>query len=127
MAAGMAEGINLACNLTEQPTCDVFQPTTTKVERDVRYRKWKMAVERSLGWVGSVVSASHPTPSAAKPAGRNVRSRLVSSIPAALFVFALFLVLVASHYRCGFLFYWLLFTLVLHLICKHIKSIGIEM
>lgn len=27
-----------------------FQSTITDDERDMRYSKWKMAVERSLGW-----------------------------------------------------------------------------
>lgn len=27
-----------------------FYPTVTDDERDVRYTKWKMAIDRSLGW-----------------------------------------------------------------------------
>lgn len=29
---------------------DVHSPKITEEERDERYRQWKMAIERSLGW-----------------------------------------------------------------------------
>lgn len=89
MAAGMAEGINVVYNVSEHPTCDVFLPTTTDAERDVRYHKWKMAVERSLGW--SVTKQSE--------AMSNERYRLLSSIPAGLFVLGSFIMLAASQSR----------------------------
>ncbi|KAK2582108.1 hypothetical protein KPH14_004480 [Odynerus spinipes] len=54
MVAGHATGINAWAFEGEEvetvPT-DTFLPTTTPEERDTRYKKWKMAVERSLGWV----------------------------------------------------------------------------
>ncbi|KMQ94260.1 glycerol kinase 3 [Lasius niger] len=53
MAAGHAEGIdvwNLEGEEVETVPTDTFLPTTTPEERDARYKKWKMAVERSLGW-----------------------------------------------------------------------------
>ncbi|KAF3429157.1 hypothetical protein E2986_05188 [Frieseomelitta varia] len=53
MAAGHAEGIDvweLEGENIETVLSDTFLPTTTPEERDARYKKWKMAVERSLGW-----------------------------------------------------------------------------
>ncbi|OAD59069.1 Putative glycerol kinase 3, partial [Eufriesea mexicana] len=53
MAAGHAEGIDaweLEGEAVETVPTDTFLPTTTPEERDARYKKWKMAVERSLGW-----------------------------------------------------------------------------
>lgn len=76
MAAGHAEGIDvweLEGEEIERVPSDTFLPTTTPegkilsnlmtsifyllrnvfllfIERDARYTKWKMAVERSLGW-----------------------------------------------------------------------------
>jgi glycerol kinase len=77
MAAGFAEGIKVWDLTKESPETiisDVFRPSISEdgksklspganmfiliyqlVERDVRYAKWKMAVERSLGW-----STQHP-------------------------------------------------------------------
>jgi glycerol kinase len=53
IAAGQAEGINVwdwdAVDREVIPS-DTFLPTTTEDERDARYTKWKMAVQRSLGW-----------------------------------------------------------------------------
>ncbi|XP_061932279.1 glycerol kinase isoform X1 [Apis cerana] len=53
MAAGHAEGVDiweLEGEEIETVSTDTFLPTTTPEERDARYKKWKMAVERSLGW-----------------------------------------------------------------------------
>ncbi|KAL0273986.1 UNVERIFIED_CONTAM: hypothetical protein PYX00_006532 [Menopon gallinae] len=51
MMAGMAEGIKV-WDLVNTPKVvyDVFRPTLSDDERDVRYRKWKMAIDRSLNW-----------------------------------------------------------------------------
>lgn len=89
MAAGMAEGINLVNNLSTHPQCETFLPTTTDAERDARYSKWKMAVQRSLGWSVSKNSA----------AMTDERYRLLSSIPLGLFLFGSFLLLSASKAR----------------------------
>ncbi|PSN33939.1 Glycerol kinase 3 [Blattella germanica] len=51
MAAGSAEGIEVWDLNNIQPVpCDIFTPSITEDERDARYSKWKMAVERSFGW-----------------------------------------------------------------------------
>ncbi|XP_069698290.1 glycerol kinase 3 isoform X1 [Periplaneta americana] len=51
MAAGSAEGIEVWDLKNIQPVpCDIFNPLITEEERDARYSKWKMAVERSFGW-----------------------------------------------------------------------------
>lgn len=49
MAAGNAVG---KWDLSKKITMDetVFTPNITPDDRDERYQKWKMAVERSLGW-----------------------------------------------------------------------------
>ncbi|XP_073979632.1 glycerol kinase 1 isoform X3 [Rhodnius prolixus] len=51
LAAGVASGIGV-CKLTdiESSASDLFSPRITKQERDNRYSKWKMAIERSFGW-----------------------------------------------------------------------------
>lgn len=58
MAAGSAKGIEVWSmkhhpNLAHRETIasqQTFLPVTTYEERDARFKKWKMAVERSLGW-----------------------------------------------------------------------------
>lgn len=86
MAAGLADGINAINNVTDHPQYDTFLPTTTDAERNVRYTKWKMAVERSLGW--SVMKKSD--------AMTDERYRLLASIPAGLFVIGSFVMLAHS-------------------------------
>ncbi|XP_075211363.1 glycerol kinase 1 [Lycorma delicatula] len=51
MAAGYAEGVKVwdICN-TRGEVSDRFLPVVTEEERDNRYEKWKMAVQRSFGW-----------------------------------------------------------------------------
>lgn len=49
IAAGNAVGVwDLTKSLNIN--CKSWIPVYTSDERDVRYNKWKMAVERSLGW-----------------------------------------------------------------------------
>ncbi|XP_032524346.1 glycerol kinase isoform X2 [Danaus plexippus] len=51
VAAGSAAGVWSAERWRGQATpADTFLPTTTDDDRDARYTKWKMAVQRSLGW-----------------------------------------------------------------------------
>ncbi|KAL1517930.1 hypothetical protein ABEB36_001627 [Hypothenemus hampei] len=60
MAAGMAKGIDvwdINAEERELVPSDTFLPTSTEDERDTRYTKWKMAVQRSLGWVSPKKSA----------------------------------------------------------------------
>lgn len=50
-AAGSARGIDLFdLEKEERMASDIFQPNINEEERNERYNKWKMAVERSLGW-----------------------------------------------------------------------------
>lgn len=89
MAAGMAEGIN-ACNLRpenrEKILHDTFLPTTIAEERNVRYKKWKMAVQRSLGWAISKKSAVMT----------DERYSLLASVPASIFLITSFTLLVMA-------------------------------
>lgn len=51
MLAGAAVGVwDLTGNKPLNIPTDVFTPKISDNERDMRYSKWKMAVERSLGW-----------------------------------------------------------------------------
>ncbi|XP_066992392.2 glycerol kinase 3 isoform X2 [Anabrus simplex] len=53
MVAGQAEGINVwdiqRKDLEPVPS-KIFEPESSPDDRDLRYTKWKMAVQRSLGW-----------------------------------------------------------------------------
>uniref|UniRef100_A0A182LY18 glycerol kinase n=1 Tax=Anopheles culicifacies TaxID=139723 RepID=A0A182LY18_9DIPT len=60
MAAAQAKGVELYKLEAEirgyagvQSHHETFLPTTTEEERNARYTKWKMAVQRSLGWAVS--------------------------------------------------------------------------
>ncbi|XP_059484029.1 glycerol kinase-like [Neocloeon triangulifer] len=90
MAAGAAEGIgvwDLERECPESVISDTFHPSITEDERDIRYAKWKMAIERSLGW--------HQEQPKTMP---DERYRLLASVPGSLFVFASFLSLVIAKY-----------------------------
>ncbi|XP_022184292.2 glycerol kinase [Nilaparvata lugens] len=51
MAAGFADGVKVwDIENTQETFVDTFQPVITEEERDSRYEKWKMAVQRSFGW-----------------------------------------------------------------------------
>ncbi|XP_017799029.1 PREDICTED: glycerol kinase-like [Habropoda laboriosa] len=91
MAAGHAEGIGvweLEGEEVERVSTDTFLPTTTPEERDARYRKWKMAVERSLGWA-AVKKSDQMT---------DERYYVLASIPASWFLMASFILLRLSYY-----------------------------
>lgn len=49
MAAGSAVGYWDLSEPMEMPS-DIWEPKCTENERDIRYSKWKMAIERSMGW-----------------------------------------------------------------------------
>ncbi|XP_033210866.1 glycerol kinase [Belonocnema kinseyi] len=90
-AAGHAEGIDvweLEGEGVETVAMDTFLPTTTPEERDARYKKWKMAVQRSLGWA-SVKMSDQMT---------DERYRVLASIPASWFIMTSFILLKISHY-----------------------------
>ncbi|XP_066584551.1 glycerol kinase 3-like [Prorops nasuta] len=90
MVAAHAEGINaweLEGEEVETVPTDTFLPTTTPEERDNRYKKWKMAVERSLGWA-SVQMSEQMT---------DERYRVLASIPASWFLMTSFILLRLSY------------------------------
>ncbi|KAJ6627317.1 Glycerol kinase 3 [Pseudolycoriella hygida] len=91
MVAANAEGINAFVlkpdtRLTNHLQ-DTFLPTTTEAERNFRYKKWKMAVQRSLGW--AVTKKSE--------AMTDERFRMLASIPCSLFVITSFILLALSR------------------------------
>ncbi|CAG7830818.1 unnamed protein product, partial [Allacma fusca] len=54
MAAGAAEGIKVWDIYAEDTSstihCDEFKTTSSSIEREKKYLKWKQAVQRSFGW-----------------------------------------------------------------------------
>lgn len=91
MVAGHAEGINaweFEGEEVETVPTDTFLPTTTPEERDARYKKWKMAVERSLGWVSTQKSDQMT----------DERYCVLASIPASWFLLSTFILLRLSQY-----------------------------
>lgn len=91
MAAGNAEGIGVweleGSEPVESVAKDTFLPTTTTEERDTRYKKWKMAVERSLGWV-EIKKSEQMT---------DERYCILASIPASWYFMTSFILLRLSH------------------------------
>lgn len=91
MAAGHAEGIDVwefEGEEVERVPTDTFLPTTTPEERDARYKKWKMAVERSLGWA-AVKKSDQMT---------DERYCVLASIPGSWFLMTSFILLRLSQY-----------------------------
>lgn len=66
---------------------DTYLPTTTTEDRRARNKKWKMAVERSYGWVETKKSAIMT----------NERYIMLSSIPFTLYLTSSFVLLAASE------------------------------
>lgn len=88
VAAGIADGINILLQPEFNKVLhDTFLPTTTIEERNARYSKWKMAVERSLGWCVTKKSDLMT----------NERFRLLSSINMGLYVLGSFTLLAVSQ------------------------------
>ncbi|XP_075214795.1 glycerol kinase 3-like [Lycorma delicatula] len=79
MAAGCAEGIEVwdLVNMHTVPS-DVFFPTITDDAREVKYARWKKAIQRSLNW-------SLPT-GKIQPERLSLGQRIVASIPAGIFL-----------------------------------------
>ncbi|XP_048515173.1 glycerol kinase isoform X3 [Athalia rosae] len=91
MAAGHAEGVNvweLEGEEVETVASDTFLPTTTPEERDARYTKWKMAVQRSLGW--STIKMSEQM--------TDERYKMLASIPASWYLMTSFMLLRLSYF-----------------------------
>ncbi|KAF5281407.1 hypothetical protein FQA39_LY17803 [Lamprigera yunnana] len=89
--AGLAKGIHawdINADVKEAVPSDTFLPTTTDDERDLRYTKWKMAVQRSLGWATTKKSI----------AMTDERYQLLASIPSGLFLMGSFALLLLSEF-----------------------------
>ncbi|XP_067007034.1 glycerol kinase 3 [Anabrus simplex] len=86
MAAGFAEGINVwdIYNTHEVPS-DMFYPSITEDERDIRYHRWKMAIKRSLNW--------QPEPDKEDV---DVHTLILATMPASLFLVATFGILLLA-------------------------------
>jgi len=97
MCAAQADGVNL-CQFEpekryyENVHYDTFLATTTDVERKERYGKWKRAVERSLGWVIKQKKTREYT---------EENYRMLSSLPASIFLISSFAMLVHSLAASG--------------------------
>lgn len=90
VAAGLADGVNVLLRPDfNKRLHDTYLPTTTLDERNARYSKWKMAVERSLGWCVEKKSELMT----------NERFRLLSSINVGVFVLGAFAMLAVSQLR----------------------------
>lgn len=92
MCAAQAEGINLCTfepekRYYENVHYDTFLPTTTELEREERYGKWKRAVERCLGWVIKQKKTHAHTA---------FYHQMLSSLPASIFLMSSFAMLVHS-------------------------------
>lgn len=90
LIAGNAKGIDLI-NLNKLDFStdlgESFVPKTTHADRDARYKKWKMAVQRSLGWAAAKKSS----------AMTDERYRLLASLPGTLFALTCFGLLVYAR------------------------------
>ncbi|XP_071449832.1 glycerol kinase 3-like [Hetaerina americana] len=84
IAAGSAEGINVwsleEFKKHQGSASETFVPSISADEKDVRYNKWKMAVDRSLGWAAPKKS----------PKMTDERYRLLASIPFSLYFISTF-------------------------------------
>ncbi|XP_053688159.1 glycerol kinase 3 [Sabethes cyaneus] len=60
LGAAMAAGRGIGCwdvaNVSVASNCISFRPQISEDERDMRYKKWKMAVERSFGWEETTIN-----------------------------------------------------------------------
>ncbi|XP_054282634.1 glycerol kinase-like [Macrosteles quadrilineatus] len=93
MAAGSAEGIGVWDLNNMQPVpSDTYLPTITDDERDLRYDKWKKAIQKSLGW------DLDATPR--KTNGNNLENniRVLSMVPCGLFFVSSFALMIFSKY-----------------------------
>lgn len=87
IAAGSAEGIEVwDLHEVQSVPSDVFKPAISEDQRDMRYSRWKMAIERSLNWEPEAVE---------KETDKEYRIR--SSIPVSLFVVSAFCLLIIAR------------------------------
>lgn len=95
MAAGSAEGINV-WNMSDVQSvpCDTFLPLIPEDERDFKYSRWKMGIERSLGW-----DVSPETISQRKYSKHNIQETISRSLPGVFFLFTSGVVLLVAKLR----------------------------
>ncbi|KDR21321.1 glycerol kinase 3-like isoform X2 [Zootermopsis nevadensis] len=93
MAAGSAEGIGVwDLNNLQGVGSDVFKPAISEDERDMKYSRWKMAIERSLGWVADEANGEMYE--------EDKQQYVLSSVPGSLFLItAAGLLLFAQYLR----------------------------
>ena len=89
--------------LGDDVTSDKFLPRLTEEERDLRFERWKLAVKKSLGWLGD--DALQDEDDEDEDGSFNVRratvtratKRLYASIPGTVFAFTSFLMWMLSE------------------------------
>ncbi|XP_047114214.1 glycerol kinase-like [Schistocerca piceifrons] len=87
IAAGSAEGIEVwDLHEVQSVPSDVFKPSISEDERDMRYSRWKMAIERSLNWEPEAVEKEI-----------DKEHCIRSSIPVGLFVVSAFCLLLIAR------------------------------
>lgn len=89
IAAGIAKGVEVWDIDSIQTTPnDTFNPSISENVRDVKYSRWKKAVERSFGWTGPL------------PPGSKSNDVIRKAVPAGLFVIlSAMLITAAQMYR----------------------------
>jgi hypothetical protein len=92
--AGQAEGIDVwetrPDSGHETSSIDKFQPRLTSEERDVKFERWKEAVQRSFGWIVEPISGDE---SAATSTTTTVASsRIHASMGPTIFLWTSFLI-----------------------------------
>lgn len=91
MAAGAAKGIDAwdldSTDSSDAPT-EVFTPSISGSDRELRYAMWKKAVKRSLNWEDD------------NSKSRVVRNSLLQSLPGGIFLFSSFALLVLADSLC---------------------------
>ncbi|XP_047037987.1 glycerol kinase-like isoform X2 [Helicoverpa zea] len=81
VVAGGAAGVWSDAWRTHDTPNDTFLPTTTDDDRDARYTKWKMAVQRSLGWATTKKSFTMTGQAKRKTSMMTQQSLDVQSLP----------------------------------------------
>ncbi|XP_025831474.1 glycerol kinase-like isoform X2 [Agrilus planipennis] len=86
IVAGIAEGIEVwDLNYMSSVPNDVFYPCISENERDVKYNRWKLAIEKSLDWNRQYE-------------GRSRHSQILKSLPGSLFIMSSFIMLVVAEF-----------------------------
>ncbi|XP_072390839.1 glycerol kinase 3-like isoform X3 [Diabrotica undecimpunctata] len=99
IAAGIAEGIEVwQIDKILPVPCDNFTPQISENLRDIKYSRWKMAIDRSLGWAKPAKSnAALNLPRMVKWDDENSERKIASAVPAGLFVIGAAAIIVISE------------------------------